>query len=65
MRFVASEIHSPFSGHHRYLVSLQEGVTMERRTLVERPPAEPHRFLDTKRLEENVFPGPSGGRKST
>ena len=60
MRFVASEIHSPFSSHHRYLVSLQEGVTMERRTLVERPPAEPHRFVDTKRFEQNVFPGPSG-----
>jgi len=60
MRFVAPEIDSPFSAHHRYLVSFQEGVTMERRTLVERPPAEPHRFLDTKRLEENVFSGPSG-----
>ncbi len=60
MRFVAPEVSSPFSRHHRYLVSLQQGVTMEMRTLVERPPAEPHRFLDTKRFEENVFPGPSG-----
>ena len=61
MRFVAPEINSPFSRHHRYLVSMQKGVTMETRTLVERTPIEPHRFLDTKRFEENVFPGPSGG----
>jgi hypothetical protein len=60
LRFVAPNIDSPFARHHRYLVSLQEGVTMEMRTLVEHAPAEPHRFLDTKRFEENVFPGPSG-----
>lgn len=61
MRFVAPEIDSPFSSHHRYLVWLKEGVTMETRALVERTPAEPHRFLQTGRLEENVFPGPAGG----
>ena len=60
MRFVAPEIDSPFSRHHRYLVSMRKGVTMETRSLVERTPAEPHRFLETKRFEENVFPGPSG-----
>ena len=60
MRFVAPEIDSPFSSHHRYLLWLREGVTMETRTLVERAPAEPHRFLHTKRFEENVFPGPTG-----
>ena len=61
IRFVAPQIDSPFSRHHRYLVWIQEGVTMETRTLLERAPAEPHRFLHTKRFEENVFPGPSGG----
>ncbi|MBT8482258.1 MAG: hypothetical protein HKP36_11785 [Myxococcales bacterium] len=60
IRFVAPVIDSPFSSHHRYLVSIGKGLTMRTRTLIERTPTEPHRFVETKRFEENVFPGPTG-----
>jgi MYXO-CTERM domain-containing protein len=61
IRFVAPDIRSPFSRHHRYLLSVGEGVTMESRVLIEGVATEAHRFVDTKRFEENIFPGPSGG----
>jgi MYXO-CTERM domain-containing protein len=61
LRFVAPEVRSPFSRHHRYLMSVEEGATMEAVELVQGAPAEPHTFLETKRFEENVFPGPAGG----
>jgi len=61
LRFVAPEITSPFSRHHRYLLSVQDGVTMEAPTLTQVASAEPHVFVETKRFEENVFGGPSGG----
>jgi MYXO-CTERM domain-containing protein len=60
LRFVAPEITSPFSRHHRYLLSVEDGVTMEARTLTRLPAAEPHTFVETKRFEENVFAGPTG-----
>lgn len=61
IRFVAPEVRSPFSRHHHYLLALGEGLTMESGELVLRAPTEPHRFSETKRFEENVFPGPAGG----
>ncbi len=61
LRFIAPEVDSPFSPHHRYLLSLAPGVTMVDRSFVEGSAAEPHSYVDTLRLEENVFPGPSGG----
>ncbi len=61
IRFVAPDIRSPFSRHHRYLLSVAEGVTMESRALVQGIATEAHRFVDTQRFEENIFPGPSGG----
>jgi hypothetical protein len=61
IRFVAPEIRSPFSSRHRYLVAIGEGVTMEARSLVRNEALESHTFHATKRLEENLFPGPSGG----
>ncbi len=60
IRFVAPEIRSPFSSHHRYLLLPQGGVTMESRALEQVQSVEPHSFVSTKRFEENVFPGPSG-----
>ncbi len=60
LRFVAPEINSPFSRYHRYLLSVESGVTMEARTFVPGAALEPHTFVDTKRFEENVFAGPSG-----
>lgn len=61
LRFVAPEIRSPYSSHHRYLLSLGLGRRMETGTLVEQATSEPHVYLDTAHLEENVFPGPTGG----
>ena len=61
LRFVAPEVRSPFSRHHRYLLSLEPGVLMEARTFVGGVATEPHTYVDTQRLEENVFPGPTGG----
>ena len=61
IRFVAPEIRSPFSSRHRYLVAIGEGATMGARPLVRHEADEPHRFQVTKRLEQNLFPGPSGG----
>ncbi len=61
IRFVAPEVRSPFSRHHRYLLSFGDGITMESRALVQGVATEAHRFVETKRFEENVFPGPSGG----
>ena len=61
IRFVAPEVRSPFSRPHRYLLLPQDGVMMETRTLVDGGSTEPHRFIDTKRFEENIFAGPAGG----
>jgi hypothetical protein len=61
IRFVAPEIRSPFSSRHRYLVAVGPGVTMEAPPLVRNEAVEPHRFAATKRFEQNLFPGPSGG----
>ena len=61
IRFVAPEIRSPFSSRHRYLVAIGEGARMEARPLVRNEALEPHMFQATKRLEQNLFPGPSGG----
>jgi hypothetical protein len=61
LRFVAPEVTSPFSRHHRYLLSVGDGVTMEARTLTQMATTDPHTFLETKRFEENVFAGPAGG----
>ncbi|MGB8329527.1 MAG: C25 family cysteine peptidase [Polyangiales bacterium] len=61
LRFVAPEIRSPFSTEHRYLLTVEEGVTMLERTLIRAGTVEPHTFLETKRFEQNVFSGPSGG----
>jgi Ca2+-binding RTX toxin-like protein len=61
LRFVAPEIRSPFSRHHRYLFSIEPGALMEARAFVEGAAAEPHTYVDTQRFEENVFPGPTGG----
>jgi hypothetical protein len=61
LRFVAPEVSSPFSSRHRYLLSVEDGVTMEARALVQGGAVEPHTFIETKRFEENVFAGPSGG----
>jgi hypothetical protein len=61
IRFVAPEVRSPFSPYHHYLLSLGEGVPMQSGVLVPMTPSEPHRFDETKRFEENVFPGPAGG----
>ena len=59
--FVAPEVRSPFSRHHRYLLSIGEGAVMEARPLTRSEAVEPHTYVETKRFEENVFPGPSGG----
>jgi hypothetical protein len=61
IRFVAPEVSSPFSSRHRYLLSVEDGVTMETRALIQGAGVEPHTFVETKRFEENVFAGPSGG----
>jgi len=61
LRFVAPEVRSPFSRHPRYLLSIGEGAVMEARPLVRGEAVEPHTFVETRRFEENVFPGPSGG----
>ena len=61
LRFVAPEVSSPFSNRHRYLLSVEDGVTMEARAFVQGVAVEPHTFVETKRFEENVFPGPTGG----
>ncbi len=60
LRFIAPEMISPFSREHRYLLSIKDGLTMEGAVLVEGAAAEAHTFVDTKRFEENVFPGPTG-----
>ena len=61
LRFVAPELRSPFSRRHRYLLSIEEGTLMEARPLIRGEAAEPHTFVETKRFEEDLFPGPSGG----
>lgn len=61
IRFVAPEIRSPFSRHHRYLLSIGDGLLMDSALLIPAPASDPHQFTDTKRFEENVFPGPTGG----
>ncbi len=61
IRFVAPEIRSPFSSRHRFLVAIGPGVTMDEPPLVRNEAVEPHRFAETKRFEQNLFPGPSGG----
>ncbi|MBW2717367.1 MAG: hypothetical protein JRD94_02085 [Deltaproteobacteria bacterium] len=61
LRFVTSEVRSPFSGNHRYLLSIEPGAQMEARALVGGVATEPHTYVETRRLEENVFPGPTGG----
>jgi hypothetical protein len=61
LRFVAPELRSPFSAHHRYLLSLGLGPRMETGSFIERVTSEPHEYLGTTRLEENLFPGPTGG----
>jgi hypothetical protein len=61
LRFVAPDVRSPFSRHHRYLLSLEPGALMQARAFVEGVAAEPHAYVDTQRFEENVFPGPAGG----
>lgn len=60
LRFVSNEVVTPFANQRRYLLSVGDGVTMETRTLVGEGFVEPHTFLETKRFEENVFPGPMG-----
>jgi hypothetical protein len=61
IRFVAPEVGSPFSRYHRYLLSVGNGVVMNSRALLGGASAAPHRFIETKHFEENVFPGPTGG----
>jgi len=61
LRFVAPEVRSPFSLHHRYLLSVGDGLTMETGTVIQSNAVEPHEFVDTRRFEQDVFPGPSGG----
>ena len=61
LRFVSPEVRSPFSRQHRYLLSVEDGVTMESHTLTQVPTTDTHAFLETRRFEENVFAGPTGG----
>ena len=60
LRFVTPEVRSPFSRHHRVGVSMAQGMTMQERTLIPESAEEPHAYLETLRLEEDLFPGPSG-----
>ena len=61
LRFVAPPNRSPFATNHRYLLSIEPGALMEARVLVEGAGSEPHMYADTRHLEENVFPSPTGG----
>jgi hypothetical protein len=61
IRFVAPEPRSAFSRAHRYLLALGEGLQMQTRELVTNASSEPHEFVETIHLEEDVFPGPAGG----
>lgn len=61
LRFVSNEIVTPFAAQRRYLLSIGDGIVMEERALAPGTATEPHSFLETKRFEENAFPGPSGG----
>jgi hypothetical protein len=61
LRFVAPENRSPFARHHRYLLAIEPGALMEARALVEGIGTEPHSYQDRHRVEEDVFPGPTGG----
>ncbi len=60
LRFVAGEPSSPFLRGHRYLLSVGAGVPMQTRKLVPASSQFPHRYVETTRLEENVFPGLTG-----
>ncbi len=60
LRFVTPDVRSPFSRDHRVRVSMEQGSTMPSRGLVPLLAGAPHTYLETTRLEENLFPGPSG-----
>jgi len=60
IRFVADDSSSPFTLSKRYLLSVGPGTLMATRELVSASLEEPHRFLATKRFEENEFPGLTG-----
>ena len=60
IRFVSNDVTTPFSAVRRYLLSLEAGVTMPPRALAAADAGEPHIFTETKRFEENLFPGPAG-----
>ena len=61
LRFVSNDVMTPFADKRRYLLSIEDGLTMETRALVQGKELEPHAFTETQRFEENLFAGPSGG----
>ncbi|MGB5547235.1 MAG: C25 family cysteine peptidase, partial [Polyangiales bacterium] len=61
LRFVSNDVVTAFANQRRYLLSIEDGVTMETRALFQGNELEPHAFTETQRSEENLFPGPSGG----
>ena len=60
LRFISNDVVTPFAKERRYLLSMAEGLTMEEVPLDRTGPSDPHTFVDTRRFEENVFPGPVG-----
>jgi len=60
LRFVSHRVLTPFARERRVLVSLEPGRTMEQVAPATTAGTEPHRFVRTLHLEENVFGGPAG-----
>ncbi|MEM7435899.1 MAG: C25 family cysteine peptidase, partial [Myxococcota bacterium] len=60
IRFLSEPLDSPFSAHHRYLVSFGDGSRMPVETLAPAEVATAHAFQTTARFEEDVFPGITG-----
>lgn len=58
LRFVSTSVTTPFASERRYLLEMKDGMTMPRRALLRTEGSPPHTFIDTLRVEENVFPGP-------
>ena len=60
--FVSQQPAHAFSQRRPYIITLRPGVTMQNQTPAGvTGSASPHRYADTARIEQDAFPGPSGG----